>query len=134
MLPNTGHFVNQSSLALRDRMDMFFRSNPGMASRIAHHIDFPDYSAGELYAITEIMAQRMNYRLDAAGMQAMQEYIARRMTQPRFSNARSIRNGLDRARLRMANRLFAERGRLLTRADLETITAADIRASRVFQQ
>ena len=116
----------------KDRMDTFFRSNPGMSSRIAHHIDFPDYEAGELFSIAEIMAHGMHYKFDASGEAAMREYIARRMEQPRFSNARSIRNGLDRARLRMANRLFAGRDTPLTRSELETITAEDIRASRVF--
>jgi probable Rubsico expression protein CbbX len=118
----------------KDRMDTFFRSNPGMASRIAHHIDFPDYDAGELFAIAELMAGSMHYRFDTDGTQALRDYIALRMQQPRFSNARSIRNGLDRARLRMANRLFARRDRPLSRLDLETITAEDIRASRVFSQ
>ncbi len=118
----------------KDRMDTFFRSNPGMASRIAHHIDFPDYDAGELFAIAEMIASGMHYRFDAGAKEAMREYIGLRMQQPRFSNARSIRNGLDRARLRMANRLFAERDRPLGRVDLETITAEDIRASRVFSQ
>jgi probable Rubsico expression protein CbbX len=116
----------------KDRMDTFFRSNPGMASRIAHHIDFPDYREEELFAIANIMAKRMNYRFEPDGEAAMKDYIGRRMQQPRFSNARSIRNGLDRARLRMANRLFAQRDRPLTRLDLETISAEDIRASRVF--
>jgi hypothetical protein len=116
----------------KDRMDTFFLSNPGMASRIAHHIDFPDYRAEELFAIAGLMTRRMHYRYDTEGEAALREYIARRMEQPRFSNARSIRNGIDRARLRMANRVFAERGRPLSRLDLETITAADIRASRVF--
>jgi probable Rubsico expression protein CbbX len=118
----------------KDRMDTFFRSNPGMASRIAHHIDFPDYSADELFSIAGLMARSMHYRFDPEGEAAMREYISRRMQQPRFSNARSIRNGLDRARLRMANRLFAEREKPLGRIELETITAADIRASRVFIQ
>ena len=118
----------------KDRMDTFFRSNPGMASRVAHHIDFPDYSADELFQIAMMMAARMSYRFDTAGEEALRDYIGRRMTQPRFSNARSIRNGIDRARLRMANRLFAGRDRPLNRADLETITADDIRASRVFHQ
>ena len=116
----------------KDRMDTFFKSNPGMSSRIAHHIDFPDYSADELFEIAEIMATSMHYRFEAEGEAALREYIERRMTQPRFSNARSIRNGLDRARLRMANRLFAERDTPVDRAALETITAADIRVSRVF--
>jgi probable Rubsico expression protein CbbX len=118
----------------KDRMDTFFRSNPGMSSRIAHHIDFPDYDADELFEIAEIMAKGMNYRFDAGGAEALRQYIGLRMQQPRFSNARSIRNGLDRARLRMANRLFADRDRPLGRSELETITAADIRASRVFSQ
>jgi hypothetical protein len=105
-----------------------------MGSRIAHHIDFPDYGADELYAIAEIMARDMNYRFDPEGASALREYIALRMRQPRFSNARSIRNALDRTRLRMANRLFAERDRLLSRHDLETMTAADVRQSRVFSR
>jgi probable Rubsico expression protein CbbX len=118
----------------KDRMDTFFRSNPGMASRIAHHIDFPDYRAEELFAIAGIMTKRMHYRFDAESEAAMREYITLRMQQPRFSNARSIRNGLDRARLRMANRVFAARDRPLSRLDLETIKAEDIRASRVFTE
>jgi probable Rubsico expression protein CbbX len=118
----------------KDRMNTFFRSNPGMASRIAHHIDFPDYAADELYEIAQIMAGTMHYRFDADGAAALREYIVLRMQQPRFSNARSIRNAIDRSRLRMANRLFAERERPLDRADLETITAQDIRASRVFTE
>jgi probable Rubsico expression protein CbbX len=118
----------------KDRMDTFFRSNPGMASRIAHNIDFPDYGADELFAIAGIMVTAMNYRFDEAGAAAMEEYIARRMQQPRFANARSIRNAIDRARLRMANRLFARSDTRLDRPALETITAEDIRASRVFSQ
>jgi probable Rubsico expression protein CbbX len=118
----------------KDRMDTFFRSNPGMASRIAHNIDFPDYAADELFEISNIMVAGMHYRFDDAGAQAMREYIERRMAQPRFSNARSIRNAIDRARLRQANRLFAMRDAKLSRIDLETITAEDIRASRVFSQ
>ncbi len=118
----------------KDRMDTFFRSNPGMASRIAHHIDFPDYSANELFEIAQIMAGTMHYRFDDEGAATLRDYIARRMQQPRFSNARSIRNAIDRARLRMANRLFAERDRPVDRVALETITAQDLRVSRVFTE
>jgi len=116
----------------KDRMDTFFRSNPGMASRIAHHIDFPDYSGAELYEIAALMLAKLDYRLDAGAAAALSEYIAKRRTQPHFANARSIRNALDRARLRQANRLFAT-GTPVTRDALQTISAADIRASRVFQ-
>ena len=115
----------------KDRMDTFFRSNPGMASRIAHHIDFPDYSEGELYAIATLMLAKLDYRLDAGAEAALSEYIAKRRAQANFANARSIRNALDRARLRQANRLFAA-GTPVTREALQTISAADIRASRVF--
>ena len=116
----------------KDRMDAFFRSNPGMASRIAHHIDFPDYSEGELYEIAELMLAKLDYRLDAEAGTALHDYIAKRRAQPNFANARSIRNALDRARLRQANRLFAAPAPV-TRDALQTISAADIRASRVFQ-
>jgi probable Rubsico expression protein CbbX len=118
----------------KERMDIFFRSNPGMASRIAHHIDFPDYGEVELFEICELMLAKMHYRLDEAAKPVMLEYIGRRMTQPRFSNARSIRNALDRARLRQANRLFATRGTPIEREALQTITADDLRQSRVFAQ
>jgi probable Rubsico expression protein CbbX len=117
----------------KDRMDTFFQSNPGMASRIAHHIDFPDYGEAELYAIAGLMLAKLDYRLDAGAEAALHEYIAKRRAQPNFANARSIRNALDRARLRQANRLFAT-GTPVTREALQTISAADIRASRVFQE
>jgi probable Rubsico expression protein CbbX len=119
----------------RDRMETFFRSNPGMSSRIAHHIDFPDYSAPELFAIARLMLEQQNYRFDAEAERAFGEYIARRMQMKHFANARSIRNALDRARLRQANRLFSQaRGGTPTAAEtLMTIAAEDIRASRVFQ-
>jgi uncharacterized protein (DUF934 family) len=115
----------------KDRMETFFRSNPGMASRIAHHIDFPDYSEGELYQIAELMLAKLDYRLDTEAGTVLHDYIALRRTQPNFANARSIRNALDRARLRQANRLFASAAPV-TREALSTISAADLRASRVF--
>jgi probable Rubsico expression protein CbbX len=116
----------------RDRMETFFRSNPGMSSRIAHHIDFPDYTPAELVAIARLMLQQMHYRLSAAADGALSEYIEKRRTQPHFANARSIRNALDRARLRQASRLFERKGGAISRQELETIEEPDIRASRVF--
>jgi probable Rubsico expression protein CbbX len=116
----------------RDRMERFFGSNPGMSSRIAHHIDFPDYSEDELFAIAGLMLDGMQYRLSDDAATALREYIALRKAQPHFANARSVRNALDRARLRQAKRLFEGRGAPLTRDALATIDAADIRASRVF--
>ncbi|HEY1891407.1 MAG TPA: CbbX protein [Steroidobacteraceae bacterium] len=116
----------------RDRMETFFRSNPGMSSRIAHHIDFPDYTPGELVAISRLMLQQMHYRLSPAADGALGEYIEKRRAQPHFANARSIRNALDRARLRQASRLFERKGGAISRQELETIEEPDIRASRVF--
>jgi probable Rubsico expression protein CbbX len=115
-----------------DRMDTFFRSNPGMSSRIAHHLEFPDYSGDELLQIAERMLAQQNYRFGAGAREAFAQYLAQRVTQPHFANARSVRNALDRARLRQASRLFADRDRELTLDDLSTIAEADIRASRVF--
>ena len=117
----------------KDRMETFFRSNPGLSSRIAHHIDFPDYTPDELAAIADLMLAGLEYALSPAARTALAEYIALRIRQPHFANARSIRNALDRARLRQANRIFAARGTALTRADLMTIEAEDLRASRVFR-
>ncbi len=116
-----------------DRMDRFFASNPGFRSRVAHHIDFPDYTPDELFEIGKLMLQEQNYRLSEAAAAAFRDYIARRREQPHFANARSIRNALDRARLRQATRLFEARSKPLTAADLMTIEAEEIRASRVFQ-
>jgi len=115
----------------KDRMDRFFHSNPGMRSRIAHHIDFPDYSPTELLAISRLMLAEQNYRFSAAAEKAFEQYIELRMTLEHFANARSIRNALDRARLRQANRLFVSSGKL-SRTDLMTIEDEDILASRVF--
>ena len=116
----------------KDRMDTFFKSNPGLSSRIAHHLDFPDYGQGELLQIGERMLSSMNYRFAAGAREAFDEYLALRIRQPHFANARSVRNALDRARLRQASRLFADRDRALTEADLATLAPEDIRASRVF--
>ncbi|HSN45662.1 MAG TPA: CbbX protein [Casimicrobiaceae bacterium] len=115
----------------KDRMDTFFRSNPGLSSRIAHHIDFPDYDDAELAQIAQLMLAQQDYRLDDEALATFREYVALRRCQPHFANARSVRNALDRARLRQANRLFAS-GAIATREALSTITAADLRASRVF--
>jgi probable Rubsico expression protein CbbX len=116
-----------------DRMDRFFRANPGFRSRIAHHVEFPDYSDDELMAIAQGMLAEQNYYFDQAGVEAFMRYIALRRGQPHFSNARSIRNALDRIRLRHANRHF-ERPGLVTIEDLTKIEAADVLASRVFGQ
>ena len=117
----------------KDRMDRFFQMNPGMRSRIAHHIDFPDYAPDELVAIARLMLDDMQYRLSPDGEATLRAYIQRRMAQPDFANARSIRNALDRARLRHANRLVGrDDAQPLTREDLMTIDGADLRLSRVF--
>ena len=118
----------------KDRMDTFFKSNPGMSSRIAHHLDFPDYSVTELLQIAARMLDASNYRFAPGAEEVFDAYLRRRITQPHFANARSVRNALDRARLRQASRLFADRERQLSVEDLSTIVAADILASRVFSQ
>ncbi len=115
-----------------DRMDRFFSSNPGFRSRIAHHIDFPDYEDGELLSISETMLGGNGYHFDEEALAVMQRYITLRRQQPHFANARSIRNALDRARLRQANRLFERTEGPVTADDLSTIRAEDISVSRVF--
>jgi probable Rubsico expression protein CbbX len=116
-----------------DRMEKFFSSNPGFRSRIAHHIDFPDYSNDELLAIAEVMLSKMNYKFNPEAREAFVRYIALRKAQPLFSNARSIRNALDRIRLRQANRLVADENAVLSVEDVKSMTAADVLASRVFE-
>ena len=117
----------------RDRMERFFQSNPGMSSRIAHHVDFPDYTPEELLLIAGLMLEKMQYRLSPEAEAALVEYVALRRAQPSFANARSIRNALDRARLRQASRLVTDPAGPLTRQALMTIEAEDVRASRVFR-
>ncbi|MCX7782376.1 MAG: CbbX protein [Meiothermus sp.] len=115
-----------------DKMEQFFSLNPGMRSRIAHHIQFPDYTEAELVAIGQLMLSEQNYYLDEAAAQAFAEYVACRMRLPNFANARSIRNAIDRFKLRQARRLF-ERGGQVSTDDLRRIAEEDIRASQVFK-
>jgi len=115
----------------RDRMEEFFQANPGMGSRVAHHIHFPDYDADELMQIAQMMVEQQGYELSEDGEAAFREYIVRRLARPRFAHGRSIRNAVERARMRQANRLF-ESKRRLTRADLVTIEPDDILSSSVF--
>jgi probable Rubsico expression protein CbbX len=117
----------------KDRMDTFFQSNPGMNSRIAHHIEFPDYAEDELAQIAHHMLEFQNYKLDEEAQLAFERYLQLRKQQPHFANARSVRNALERARLRQASRLFANPHQELTAEDLSTLRAQDILASRVFQ-
>jgi len=115
----------------KDRMDTFFQSNPGFHSRIGHHLDFPDYSLDELVAIADLMIRRQHYEFDTASKAAFREYLELRLHQPHFANARSVRNALDRIKLRQANRLIA-RGGKVSREDLARFDVADVRGSRVF--
>lgn len=114
-----------------DRMDRFFSANPGLSSRVAHHLEFADYTHAELLAIAEIMVAAEHFRFDDAARMAFQVLPERRMARPRFSNARSVRNALDRCRLRQAKRLVELR-RPLTKTDLLTLTDRDVYGSSVF--
>jgi len=116
----------------KERMDSFFQSNPGMHSRIAHHIDFPDYSLDELIEIAELMARQQMYGFDEDSRAAFKEYLQLRIKQPLFANARSVRNAIDRIKLRQAVRLVEQGGRI-AKQELARIDALDIRQSRVFQ-
>ena len=117
----------------KDRMDDFFRSNPGLSSRVAHHIDFPDYDVDELMAIAHLMFAQQQYQFGPGAEEAMRAYLERRVMRPRFAHGRSVRNSIDRARLRQANRLFSQGG-VISREDLMTITPDDILKSSVFAE
>ena len=116
----------------QDRMETFFQYNPGFRSRVAHHISFPDYTLEQLITIAELMLRQQNYAFDAESREAFVEYLALRMKQPHFANARSVRNAIDRIKLRQANRLISEGGCIPTE-ELLRIAAPDVRQSRVFQ-
>jgi probable Rubsico expression protein CbbX len=115
----------------KDRMATFYQANPGFHSRIAHHIDFPDYTLDELMAIAELIIVQQHYQFDEQARQAFREYLTLRIQQPHFANARSVRNAIDRVKLRQASRLIQQGGQI-QRSELVRIDAADIRQSRVF--
>ena len=116
----------------KEPMDKFYESNPGLSSRIANHIDFPDYTVEELLQISKLMLEDQQYQLTPDAEVALTEYIKRRKQKPLFANARSVKNALDRARMRQANRIFDSRGQILTKKELVNIEAQDILQSTIF--
>ena len=118
----------------KERMDSFYESNPGLSSRVANHIDFPDYTPDELIQIARLILEEQQYRMDGAAEAALREYIEKRMQMPLFANARTISNAIDTARMRHANRMFNSGDKVLTKADLVTIEAEDIRQSSLFAE
>nr|QYB18884.1 rubisco expression protein [Climaconeis sp.] len=116
----------------KDPMDKFYESNPGLSSRIANHIDFPDYSVEELLQISKLMLEDQQYQLTPNAEIALTDYIRKRREKPLFANARSIKNALDRARMRQANRIFDSRGRILTKKELVNLESEDILQSTIF--
>jgi probable Rubsico expression protein CbbX len=115
----------------QDRMEVFYQANPGFRSRIGHHLEFPDYTQDELMQIAELILSQQQYEFDEGSRRAFREYLGRRMKQPHFSNARSVRNAIDRIKLRHANRLVHDGG-IVPLQDLTRIDASDVRHSRVF--
>merc|ERR1712070_1247405 len=116
----------------KEKMEKFYESNPGLSSRIANHVDFPDYTEDELLQIGVMMLEEQQYQLTEDAKQALLQYIGIRMSRPRFANARSIRNALDRARMRQANRIFEKNAQILTKMDLVNIFPEDLYKSRLF--
>ena len=116
----------------KEPMDKFFESNPGLSSRIANHIDFPDYTVDELLKISKIMLDEQQYQLTSEAEIALGQYLQLRKEKPLFANARSLKNALDRARMRQANRIFDSRGQVLTKKELVNLEAEDIFQSTVF--
>ena len=116
----------------KEPMDKFYASNPGLSSRIANHIDFPDYTVEELLTISKMMLDEQQYQLTPEANIALAEYISIRKERPLFANARSVKNALDRARMRQANRIFESRGQILTKRELVNIEAQDILQSTIF--
>lgn len=118
----------------KEKMDKFYESNPGLSSRVTNHVHFPDFTPEELLLIAKLMLQDKQYTISEEAEIVMLEYINRRMQQPLFANARSIRNAIDRARMRQANRIFASGNKVLTKADLVTIQPDDFLQSRLFTE
>nr|YP_010337707.1 putative rubisco expression protein [Sahlingia subintegra]UNJ17292.1 putative rubisco expression protein [Sahlingia subintegra] len=132
VMENQRHDLVVIFAGYKDRMDKFYESNPGLSSRVANHVDFPDYTPSELLTIGKMMLKEQQYRFTREAETVLLDYVELRKAQPHFANARSIRNAIDRARMRQANRMFSNTGRILTKADLVTIEAEDILRSRLF--
>ena len=118
----------------KDRMESFYESNPGLSSRVANHIDFPDYTAEELLQIARLLLEEQQYRLTSGAEAALLEYVDKRRQLPLFANARTVTNAIDAARMRHANRMFNSGDSILTKADLVTIEEKDIRESSLFSE
>nr|WGH12950.1 Rubisco expression protein [Echinothamnion sp.] len=118
----------------KEKMDKFYESNPGLSSRVTNHVDFPDYTAKELLEIAKLMLEEQQYKFAVDADEVLLDYADRRMKQPHFANARSIRNAIDRARMRQANRIFSSGDKILTKSDLITIQSEDIMKSRLFNE
>ena len=118
----------------KERMDTFYESNPGLSSRVANHIEFPDYTPQELILIGRMILQEQQYKMTQEAEAALLEYITKRSQMPLFANARTISNAIDTARMRHANRMFNSGDRVLTKSDLVTIEAEDIRQSSLFSE
>nr|QUE29432.1 cbbX [Erythrotrichia longistipitata] len=132
VMENQRHDLVVIFAGYKERMDKFYESNPGLSSRVANHVDFPDYSPSELLTIGKMMLKEQQYRFTQEAETVLLDYVELRKAQPHFANARSVRNAIDRARMRQANRMFSNTGRILTKADLVTIEAEDILKSRLF--
>jgi len=118
----------------KDRMDSFYESNPGLSSRVANHIDFPDYTPDELLQIGKLILEEQQYRMTDDAERALLEYVEKRAKLPLFANARTISNAIDTARMKHANRMFNSGDKILTKSDLVTIEAQDIRESSLFEE
>nr|YP_009296633.1 putative rubisco expression protein [Apophlaea sinclairii]AOM65773.1 putative rubisco expression protein [Apophlaea sinclairii] len=116
----------------KNKMNRFYASNPGLSSRVTNHVNFPDYTAEQLLKITKMMLADQQYKLESSANEVFYNYIIKRMQQPHFANARSMRNAIDRARMRQANRIFTYGQAMLTKGDLVTIKAKDLLQSRLF--
>jgi probable Rubsico expression protein CbbX len=133
VMENQRHDLVVILAGYKDQMERFFHSNPGMNSRIGIHIEFNDYGVDDLMIIAKSILESQHYSFSPDAETAFMEYLIRRKTMPHFANARSVRNAIDRARLRQANRLLSS-GKRLAKQDLITIASADILASRVFKE
>ena len=118
----------------KDRMDSFYESNPGLSSRVANHIDFPDYTPDELIQIAQLILAEQQYRMTDEAESILRDYIEKRCKLPLFANARTVANAIDTARMRHANRMFNSGDAILTKSDLVTIEAQDIKESSLFSE
>ena len=109
-------------------MDRFIHSNPGLESRFNRFLEFADYTPQELMEIFQMRCKKSCYCLTPEAEEEVRAFISQKSADPSFGNARGVRNIFEHILVQQNNRLAAMEK--VTREDLMTLTAEDVRTAR----